>query len=166
MVAKVHLGFAECLMACWQGCRRELQSAEKGSEDKHGFKNADGSGFAVHCIGAMGEMAFAKARGLWFGFGLGLFKCPDVGNVHVRTRTKNTYDLHIRPDDPQDAVFVLVTVDWPGKADFTVHGWILAKDARRPEWLQTYGNRPPAWFVPQSALKPLETLNVEVRNEC
>ena len=150
----------EAVIACSHGCRREIRSAGKRSKDNAGFDNSEGAGLAIHSIGAMGEMAFAKAFGLWFGYGLELYHCPDIGNVHIRTRTKTWQELYIRPDDA-NGVYVLVSVDWPGPTKFWVRGWIDAAEAKRhPEWLKTHGGRPPAYFVPHSALRHPSELQV------
>lgn len=78
-----------------------------------------------------------------------------MGALQIRTRDKPDYDLLIRPDASPDDVYVLVT----GRAPrFNVVGWIVARDAMRPEWSQTYGSRPAAYFVPQEALHDMDAL--------
>ena len=105
--------------------------------------------------GAAGEYVVAKVldrypSGLVFG---GSYVVADVGDrIHVRTRTKDHYDLIVRDRDPDDEPFVLVTGHAPR---YTVRGWIYGRDAKREDWRQTYGGGVPAYFVPQSALRPL-----------
>lgn len=43
---------------------------------------------------------------------------------------------------------------------FRIHGWMMAFDAARPEFLWDGGDpaRPKAWFVPERRLHPIETL--------
>jgi len=81
-----------------------------------------------------------------------------VSDVEVRTRSKDYYDLLVRADDQDSKRFVLVIRKGP--KSFEVIGWIKAKEAKQEQWIKTYGNRPPAYFVPKSALKDIKELSV------
>jgi hypothetical protein len=137
------------------GCRRRIHSMLKGDRNAHGLNGEDDS-WDIDIEGACGECAAAQATGRhWAGsvdtYGVG----DDVDGFQVRTRSKHWYDLNIRPNDDQGKIFVLVT----GKAPvFRVHGWLLARDARRDCWWKAYSNRPKAWFVPKEHLLPLNQL--------
>jgi hypothetical protein len=78
-----------------------------------------------------------------------------VSGLEVRTRSESDYDLIIRDNDKLDSIYVLVVGQCP---TYRVIGWMRGRDGRRPEYEQTYGNRPRAYFVPQAALKPIEEL--------
>jgi len=39
-----------------------------------------------------------------------------------------------------------------------IRGYIKGKDAKKKEWLKSPGGWKPAYFVPQSKLKPIEDL--------
>lgn len=148
---EVQLSAAELFLAACVGVQRHIQALREGRADRHGA-NAD-AGWSLHIEGAAGEMAFAKVAGLYWQAPVGTFRRGgDVGDVQVRTRSTHTYELIVRESDRPDDVFVLVTGRSP---TFRVHGWIRARDAQRPEWLAGHGGRPPAYFVPQSALVPL-----------
>jgi hypothetical protein len=126
---------------------------QKGLEDKHGF---DGEPWNIDIEGAAGEIAAAKALGVYWGASVNTFKVGgDVGGLEIRTRSKSEYELLIRDNDPDDSIFVLVTGRSP---NFEVVGWMKGKDAKREEWKQTHGGRPPAYFVPQSELHSIESL--------
>lgn len=119
-------------------------------QDRHGL-GADMDGLTKHVMGAAGEIAVAKAMGLFWGGDVCTFKAPDIGNhIQVRTRSRHDWDLIVRPEDDDDAVFVLVT---GSIADLHVRGWISGREAKKDRWLQQYGGRPCAYFVPQSALR-------------
>jgi hypothetical protein len=141
-------------MAAQIGVLRQLEAVRKGLPDRHGF---DGdTGWTIHIEGAAGEIAAAKALGLYWGGTVNTFKTEgDVGNIEVRTRSKPHYDLLVRDNDKNESVFVLVTGKSP---KYNVVGWILGKDAKKTEWYADYGNRPPAYFVPQNCLRPIEEL--------
>jgi hypothetical protein len=135
------------------GSRRHAEAVKKRLPDRHGFR---GDSLQIHVEGACGELAAAKALGLPWDGPVNTFKRGgDVGDLQVRTRSNHAWDLIVRPDDRDGDVFVLVTGLTPR---FRVHGWIRGVDAKKDAWRKTYGGRPPAYFVPQRALRPLEEL--------
>jgi hypothetical protein len=143
---------AESMMAAAVGALRHAESLHANRRDAHGLRT-DADGQSLHILGAAGELAVARVLGRYWGGDVCNFKRADVGaSVQVRTRSRPDYDLIVRDDDDPADVFVLVT-GTPTR--LSVHGWIRGGDARRPEWRQTHGGRPAAWFVPQSALHPL-----------
>ncbi len=109
---------------------------------------------ALHILGCWGELAIAKELGIPWSRSVGQYdkRIPDVGIFHVRARSKHFYELIIRPDDIDELFpYVLVTTGDP-PLDIEIRGWTYRTQATRPEWWQTYGNRPGAWFVPHYAL--------------
>lgn len=134
---------------------RHLKAITASSRDGHGL-SCDVDGWGLHIEGACGEAAAAQATGRFWPGSIGTYRNgTDVMGFEVRTRSQPDWDLIIRDDDADDRVFVLVT----GRAPlFNVCGWILAKDGKLPQYLRAYGNRAPAYFVPQSALNPMATL--------
>jgi len=137
------------------GGLRHWEAVRGGMADRHGF---DGDGWGVHIEGALGEMAAAKALNIYWDGSVNTFKAHDLVGIQVRTRSRNDYELIVRPSDDDDAAWVLVT----GKhGTYNVRGWIRGKDAKREEWLQTHGQRPPAYFVPHAALLPIEGLRMK-----
>lgn len=152
----VELTWIEVWLASEIGKLRQYESLRKNLKHKYGF---EGVGWDIHIDGSGGEMAVAKALGIYYGGSVNTFKTEgDIGNLEVRTRSKSDYELLVRPDDNDEAVFVHVTGTLP---KFKVHGWLKGKDAKQPKWLQDYGNRPPAYFVPNSALQPIEELKIK-----
>jgi hypothetical protein len=136
------------------GARRHAEALARGLPDRHGAKQS----WDLHIEGAMGEAAAAKALDRYLSPTSLTFRSrADVGEVEVRTRGfdkdgRDTYELIVRKDDKDDARFILVT----GRAPkFDVHGFILGRDAKRPEWLKGHGGREQAYFVPRSALTSL-----------
>lgn len=138
------------------GEQRQEEALVKNLPDKYGFDGV--AGLAIHIEGACGEMAVAQALDIPWDATVNTFKSlPDLRNgIEVRTRSKSEYDLLVRADDKDDKIFVLVIRKGPQK--FDVIGWILAKDAKQEQWIKTYGNRPPAYFVPKEHLLKIESL--------
>jgi hypothetical protein len=132
------------------GDARDLASTSKGDKDKFGAVG----GKYIHQLGARGEAVFAKATGLTWHKSINRYNRPDVGDFEVKTRTLHSYDLLVRPK----AKFPHALVTGTGPS-FIVWGWIDAQNAFRPEWLKNYGaDRPPAYFVPKSALLSIDDI--------
>jgi hypothetical protein len=149
---QIRLTDAELRMAVTIGCERQMESLSSKRRDNHG-KSSEG-GWTEHIEGAAGELAVAKALGHYWNGSIGSFKMPDLGHhIQVRTRSQDHWDLIVRRDDNDDHLYFLAV----GKAPtFRIVGFILGKDAKRAEWVSDYGGRPWAFFVPQSALTPIE----------
>jgi hypothetical protein len=155
----IKLSWSELANAAMIGIYRHMMAVSKGLPDKHG---REGLGWNDHVEGAAGEMAAAKACNLYWCAPVNTFKNGgDVGDsLQVRTRSRHEYELIVRPDDRDGDCFVLVT----GKApDFIVRGWMSGADAKQDDWWKTHGDRPGAWFVPQSALREIATIPEIVR---
>jgi len=146
----VTLLWHEYAMASEVGRLRCLASIRQGLKHKYGMATA---GWTESIEGACGELAVAKLLNIYWDGSVNTFKAPDVGTLQVRTRSRHDYDLIVRPEDSGDEKFVLVTGVAP---EYVVRGWMLGKDAKRPEFLKTYGNRHPAYFVPQDKLLSID----------
>jgi len=154
-MTKVELTWFEVAMAANVGLARQLAALRAGRPDRHGYH---GLGWTEHCEGACGELAVAKIMGIYWNGSIDSFKLPDLGgNLQVRTRSGDNYELIVRLNDANADRFILVT----GRAPiFTVRGWIAGSAAKRDKWIQTHGNRPAAFFVPQHALEPMSALKI------
>lgn len=155
-MVRIKLTPNEMMMAATIGVCRHIGALKAGRADAHGMD--PGNGWKHHIEGACGEIAVAKALKLFWPGTVNTFKDGgDVGKLQIKTRSKSHYDLIIREDDSDDAYFVLATGECP---NYEVIGYIRARDGKRPEWIQTYGDRPAAWFVPQSALIPIGEMDL------
>ena len=146
----VRLTTAELWQAASVGALRHMQALARGQKDAHGFDGEDS--WTIHIEGACGELAFAKHLGVYPGLTACAGKAPDVGKYQVRTRSRADYDLIVRSGDSDGDVFVLVT---GANGVYRVVGSIAGRDAKNEQWRKDYGGRPPAYFVPQSALSRL-----------
>jgi hypothetical protein len=154
-MTKVTLAWYEYAMASEQGRLRQMASIRAGRLDQHGF---EGCGWDAHIEGACGEQAVAKCLNIYWSGGVDVFKADDLPGIQVRTRSLHSYDLIVRPCDPDDTIWVLVTGRCPS---YDVRGWILGSAAKQDRWLRTHGNRPPAFFVPAAELAHIDTLPIE-----
>lgn len=150
---EVRLSPYEIDMAANVGLRRQLEALRSGLKDCHGF---EGDGWGVHIEGAMGEMAFAKASGMFWDGSVNTFRIQgDVGRVEVRTRSQHQYELIVRDNDKDDSYYVLVTGKY---GEYQIRGYIVGAKAKKPRWSRTHGNRPAAFFVPHGAMEPVARL--------
>lgn len=153
---KITLTNSEMVMAALIGCHRHIASLRL--KQAHGATDT----WTLNIEGACGELAAAKALNLFWDGSVNTFSAPDLQpNIQVRTRSKSDFGLIVRKKDNDDEIFVLVTGVSP---TFVVHGWIYGKDAKQEKWIQTYGDRPAAYFVPQSALHPIGTLKAHLES--
>lgn len=143
---------AEAAMASEIGRLRQLHALFRGWRSAHG---CEGLGWDEHIEGACGELAVARALSIYWDGSLDTFKADDLPGLQIRTRSKDYYELLVRPGDDESAKWVLVTGTCP---EYTIRGWIEGSKTKRPEWLKSYGGRAEAYFVPQSELRPIGEL--------
>lgn len=150
----VTLTVHEMMAASLVGVMRQVASLKAGRKHVAGM---DAIGWTEHIEGACGEAAVAKALGVYWGCHVNNFSGDDLPGIQIRTRRRHDWELIVRPSDDDEARWVLVTGECPR---YRIRGWILGSDAKRVEWLRDHGGRPPAYFVPQGELRPLEELEV------
>jgi hypothetical protein len=137
------------------GLTRHEESLRMGLKDKHGAKAKDS--IRNHFMGAAGEVAVCRYFGLPRPDSVNTFQLPDLpGNIGVRTRAHEHYDLIVRDNDPDLERFILVWYREPNRA--RIRGWITGEMARRERWRKSYGNREPAYFVPAQSLNAIDTI--------
>lgn len=154
----VNLEWFEVSRAALVGVSRNVEAMRKGCVNRLPVNDE----WSIHILGALGECAFAKATNRYWNGSVNTFKSGgDVGdNIQIRTRSKHSYDLIVRDGDKDDDVFVLVT---GGPTEFAIHGWMPAREAKQPKFRANYGGYGEAYFIPKSALRPIDPL---VCKEC
>jgi hypothetical protein len=143
------------------GGMRRCHGLEAGLELGRDPKNA----WAEDIEGAGGEFAVAKYLGLPWSSTVGIYDAPDVGHYHVRTDlSRHRRTMVIRPGDftkrnrpmCDDDICIGVLSYFP---EFIIMGWKRVGDCKEERWLDAPDQRrPKAWFVPESALEPMDTL--------
>lgn len=142
----------ECNIARFVAEQRNRDGAQAGADaSKYGY---DGSTLELHYRGCLGEMAFAKGLNrYWSGAGCSYHVDDDVGRVQVRVSAHPHACLLVRPNEEAlDDPWVLVV----GEGNtYSIVGWLWGRETRREIWLRSPAGRPPAYFVPQEALRPI-----------
>ncbi len=159
MTGPIVLTWAELRVAAQIGTERRLQSLMQG------FGRAAHSrrvgAWQIDIMGAAGEIAVAKALGVYWPPGVGTFKLPDVGALHVRATEYSNGHLLIRPDDPA-GVYVMVIVQ---NEKCWIPGWIHATAARLDRWkARPDPNGPVCWSIPQAELCPIDSLKSKLHS--
>ena len=147
----IELTASELHQAALVGSTRQFEASLRNRVNAHGMSDNPWQGLANHICGACGEIAVAKLLGVYWGAEVNSFKGPDLNgsSIQVRTRREHHRELIVRTGDNDTDRFYLVTGLAPS---LCVRGWILGRNAKRPEWFRGHGNREPAYFVPQSEL--------------
>lgn len=137
---------------------RDGSARRQGLRDRHGASPEPTKGYQLHLLGVAGEVAFARFQGLDdFVPTVDTFRSmPDVEDFEVRCRSRHSYDLLVRSDDEVSKKYVLATCE--GISEVYVWGWAEGEHAKQERFLQTYGGREPAYFVPKRELQPLDLL--------
>lgn len=156
----VRLEWYEVNGAVTVGTKRHLEALMRSSQNAYGCED-DGSGWEKHIEGACAERAAAKALGIYWDGSVNTYAKadlvgPDGVGIQVRWRSKETYDLIIRPKDSDSERFLLVTGTVPS---YSVWGWVMGKEAKKPEWSKDYGGRPSAYFVPKVHLRGIDSVS-------
>lgn len=145
----------EWLMAAMVGVTRNISSRMNGKTVAYSHEKL----WSRHIEGACGEAAFAKWLRVPWSASVDTYKDGgDVLDIQVRTRSQDHFDLNIRDIDAPhfDDPFVLVTGRAPA---FAIIGWVYGREAKTLGVWADYGNYgKPCWWVPQSKLRPMDTL--------
>jgi hypothetical protein len=133
------------------GTLRHVVSVALKQPDKHGLKPQAAP--TKHIIGAAGEIAVAKHLDKYWPASVCTYKGPDLGEkIQVRTRSAHWAELTIRKDDDPQHAFVLVTCE--ELPEMHIRGFLWGHEVQE-EWFRSPNDRPPAYFVPQEAIRPM-----------
>ena len=161
----VTLNEIERRICAWVGKQRRQYAVNSGRNPGLGPSRLDECGAENDIRGAECEYAASRILNLywrpWVGSITEAKRMRDVGGlIEVRSTDLPNGRLIVKPDDPDDAPFVLIVRN----ADrFTLAGWLFAHEAKEFHLLTAYGD--PAHFVPQDKLSA-NTLLIEWISGC
>jgi hypothetical protein len=142
-----------------EGMRRQAVNEAKGLRGRNGGASFGGKALDIHLLGAAGEMAVAS----YLGMKHELYKeteakrgSDDLPGIDVKTRSKSRYDLIVQKNEDPSKKFVLVTIE---NQQTLLHGWCYGHEGMDAQYWADPARGRPAYFVPQSALHPMETLS-------
>ena len=141
-----------------EGMRRQSVNEAKGLRGRNGGASFGRKALEIHLLGAAGEVAVAS----YLGLKEHLFKetearrdSDDLPGIDVKTRSKASYDLIIQKNEDPNKKFVLVTIQ---NRQTLLHGWCYGHEGMKEIYWADPARGRPAYFVPQSALRPMEAL--------
>jgi hypothetical protein len=155
-MGEIRLTIFEVMQGAFSGLLRQCDNIAHSAKPAHGHDD-DTNPWQIAIDGALGEMVLAKHFNIYWG-GKGIKGGGDVGNLQVRTTPYANGYLRLHKKDEDGAKFYLVTGKPP---KYTVRGWLLAKDGKRPEFwgsigkggvIDPNGTYRPAYWVPQDKL--------------
>ena len=151
---EITLNSAELLVAAQVGSMRRVASMKR----KLGvYLHSGKDNWAIDIDGAAAEMAVAKHLNVYWVPSVNTGKSADVGNFQVRSTEHEHGKLIIRENDAKNEKFILVIYKPP---TFKIVGWIYSDDAKTNKyWKEPDEIGVGAWWVPQSDLRPMETIN-------
>lgn len=157
MAITVRLTLPEMSAALNAAWLRIVTSASAGLNHKTTYSRPMSKRVLEEFVGACGELAVGKAVGEFFVPSVGTFhRLPDCMNdCEVRSTDRGDGCLIIRDND-SDArryIFAVATGE-----EVRLIGWLRGADAKKPEWKRNPNGYREAWFVPQSALLPIEEI--------
>jgi hypothetical protein len=138
---------------------RQKIAEKRNRPPAHGYNRADPLGDNI--LGAAGEFAVSLYTELPWRWEILEYippNYPDVGtDLQARARSKTTYDLIVHPKEEDYHRFVLVFVSVPDRLA-RLMGWCYGHEAKQQQYWLDPGTGRPAFFVPASFLRPVETL--------
>ena len=153
MPVEIELTRHNYFMAGPVGVSPHVKGAYK--QGRYGAGNAEG-GWPFYCDGACGEMSVAKWLNVFYDGALGNFAAKDVGAIcQVRTTPYANGCLLLHPGDHDEDRFILVLAHKAPR--YVLRGWLLGRDGKQQQWWPGKNPDRPAFWVPQSELKSMDT---------
>ncbi len=151
----VTLEWFEVQAAAQVGLSRQFHSLKAGMKNR--IANVpQANEWGTHIEAAASELAAAKALNRYWDFSVNTFKAGDIGdNLQIRLATRGTDSLILRAGDNPNHIYLLVIGQIP---TFRLAGWAFGKDAMNPIFVRNPNAGTPAYFMPQSLLQPIHTL--------
>jgi hypothetical protein len=146
-------------LALEEGLRRQRFNESKGLRGRNGGAWQGSKALDIHLLGAAGEVAVAS----YLGMKEHLFKETEArrgsddlpGGIDVKTRSKHSYDLIVQKNENVCKKFVLVTIE---SQKTLLHGWCYGEEAMEEKYWADPARGRPAFFVPKTVLRSMETL--------
>lgn len=146
----------EIAMLTQQGTDMHQESQAMALREK---KHTVVDGGTLHVLGVKGEYFVACVTGRkWIHLKNTFKRIPDVDDWEVRTRSRHSYELMLRPGDALHRVQILVTTSGYAAVDFWARGWTYGTDVSTDEFWGDPNGKGYAWWVSPSSLHPMDEL--------
>ena len=162
VVVRVDMNYGDIRHGVLMGTNRNIHHRFLGTKPKYGQSAMDT--WRDDIVGALGEVAVAKHLGLYPDFENRPGYLGDVGRFEVRSTQWSRGSLIVYENDPDDRLYILVCGMPAGAEPFLViPGALPAAEAKQPRYWRT-DIRWPAFVIPWSGLRPLESFITENAN--
>lgn len=154
----VTLTRGELLEASRVGAERQVEAIVNGRKPRYPFRNA-GEGFACHIVGAIGEVAVAKATNrFWSPLHDDPRRTEDLKRIEVRSsvRTDSPLRAYAKDTAPYYALAIVETLPEVVLVGWTTRRSALVEDYAAPD-------NPGAFLVPQGDLIPFDQPSIAQR---
>lgn len=161
----VKLDEVEFWSACYAGLLLHSLSLKMGLTER--MKKPGGDPVRIQQVGQLGERVAAKALDLYWSGAARTYAGADLShNIEVRTTGNPKWGPKVRSRDADKKRVVCVHIPGDLSArEFEVLGWILAGDAKLPQWwVDPYG-KGGFYSVPPAALRDIYELQHIIRTE-
>lgn len=152
--AAVELSLQEIMAAVLVGAMRQALAIKRKATGQ--AEQPENMQWQHGIEGALGECAFAKLAGLYWGNEGFRFRADgDVAGIEIKTHwfKGDSLAMIIRPCDVKDARQYVLMNGVNGV--YTYRGWSYGRDCKKEEWLNTAGpgdTRPACFWVPVAEL--------------
>lgn len=164
MAITVELTIPEMSMALNAAWLRIVASAQQRLNHKTTYDRPMSKRIQEEFVGACGEIAVGKAANKFFVPSVNTYhRVPDcLSDCEVRSTDREDGALIVRDNDSDERKFILAVA--VGETVRLV-GWLTGRDAKKQEWVKNPHGWRQSWFVPQSALRPIEEVIDESKTE-
>ena len=162
VVVRVGVTWGDIRQAILLGTERNIHALMNGLKPRYGQSLMDT--WRDHIVGALGEIVVAKYLGLYPDFKATPGYRGDVGRFEVRATQWPRGQLIVYRGDPDNRLYILVCGMPTGREpSLVIAGAIPAAEAKHPRYWRT-DLRSPAFVIPWSGLRPLESFIMENAN--
>ena len=151
---EIRLTPSQILQGANAGILRQVQNIQKNRTPRFGV--GSDKDWQLHVEGCLAELAVAQYFGIFWDANLGMLSKGDVGLLEVRSTSHPTGRLILHPSDKDESSYILVR-GFNGSYKFA--GWCFGHEAKQAHyWTEINNNKRPAYFYPNSELKPIESM--------
>jgi hypothetical protein len=156
----VTLSNSEAWEAVSCGVRRHLTAIHDNRQDRNGAASCDeAQRWGIDVEGAVGELVLAKHFGVYWNPTIGVVGRVDFPPAtQVRVVDSPSKKLIIRRDANDEHVYVLVCGQ---RLKYEIVGWILARNAKVPAYLENPRGYGASYFVPREDLEDMSIFPLE-----
>jgi hypothetical protein len=165
-MAQVTLPYEELILASTAAAMTQSKAIREGAvgydHGQHTERHISRQ-IADHILGEIGEQAVARKIDRHQTRGTELREIGDLGDEdEVKATEYADGHLLLHEDSPEEARFFLAIVSFGRQIRVELPGWIWGREGKLDRyWGDRSSQKQPCYWVPQSALRPFDQLNLD-----